>query len=86
MANKKAAASPNEYKILRVKLGLNQSEFWSRINITQSGGSRYETGRNVPAPVKALIELAYGTKANALKKLAKLRGITVEELIGAEKK
>lgn len=28
----------------RKKLGLNQSEFWSRINVTQSGGSRYESG------------------------------------------
>lgn len=28
---------------LRKKLGLNQSDFWSRVRVTQSGGSRYES-------------------------------------------
>lgn len=35
------------YTKIRVDLGLNQSEFWSRVGITQSGGSRYETGREI---------------------------------------
>ena len=43
-------------------LGLNQSEFWSRIGVTQSGGSRYETGRKMPKPVAMLFELVYGIK------------------------
>lgn len=46
----------------RKMLGLNQSEFWSRIGVTQSGGSRYETGRKMPKPVAMLVELVYGIK------------------------
>jgi transcriptional regulator with XRE-family HTH domain len=38
-------------------LDVNQSAFWRRIGITQSGGSRYETGRNVPKPVQLLLAL-----------------------------
>ena len=26
---------------IRMSLGLNQDEFWTRIGVTQSGGSRY---------------------------------------------
>ena len=43
----------------RNALGLNQSAFWSRIGVTQSGGSRYETGRKMPKPVAMLFELVY---------------------------
>ena len=35
----------SNHKVIRVKAGLNQSQFWSRIGVTQSGGSRYESGR-----------------------------------------
>ena len=42
---------------IRRKLGLNQSQFWSKIGVTQSGGSRYESGRNIPRPVQALLRL-----------------------------
>ena len=44
---------------LRRKLGLNQHQFWSPIGVTQSGGSRYENGRNMPKPVRELVRLAY---------------------------
>jgi predicted transcriptional regulator len=44
---------------LRQGLGLNQSEFWERVGITQSGGSRYETGRAMPRPVRRLLGLVY---------------------------
>jgi DNA-binding transcriptional regulator YiaG len=56
---------------LRSKLGLKQGEFWARLGVTQSAGSRYETGgRRLPEPLKKLIELAYGNKAQeALKRL-----------------
>lgn len=37
--------------------GENQSDFWSRLGVTQSGGSRYESGRNVPKPVRLLMRL-----------------------------
>jgi transcriptional regulator with XRE-family HTH domain len=38
-------------------LDMNQSDFWKRLGITQSGGSRYEAGRNVPKPVQLLLAL-----------------------------
>lgn len=57
----------------RKKLGVNQSEFWSRINVTQSGGSRYESGRNIPKPVQLLLHLAYGTEKESHKLLTWLR-------------
>lgn len=44
---------------IRRKLGLNQSQFWSKIGVTQSGGSRYESGRNMPRPVQALLRLVH---------------------------
>ena len=44
---------------IRRKLGLNQSEFWSKIGVTQSGGSRYESGRGIPRPVQALLRLVH---------------------------
>lgn len=57
----------------RKKLGLNQSEFWSRISVTQSGGSRYESGRNIPKPVQLLLHLTYGTDKQAQDLLGWLR-------------
>lgn len=44
---------------VRRKLGMNQSEFWSQLGVTQSGGSRYESGRNIPRPVQALLRLVH---------------------------
>lgn len=44
---------------IRRKLGLNQSQFWSKIGVTQSGGSRYESGRNMPRPVQTLLRLVH---------------------------
>lgn len=72
--NKKAS----QIKAQRVKLGLNQSEFWNPIGVTQSGGSRYESGRTIPKTVTSLLGLCYGK--SPLKSLAELRGITVEQL------
>lgn len=37
--------------------GENQQQFWSRFGVTQSGGSRYESGRTVPAPTGLLVML-----------------------------
>ena len=42
---------------VRKKEGLNQKDFWARYGITQSGGSRYETGRNIPKPLAILLWL-----------------------------
>ena len=38
---------------------MNQQEFWSRIGVTQSGGSRYESGRSMPKPVRELLRLVH---------------------------
>ena len=48
--------SPRE---IRRRLGLNQQEFWTRIGVTQSGGSRYESGRSMPKPVRELLRLVH---------------------------
>ena len=58
---------------MRKKLNVNQSEFWSRVGLGQSAGSRYESGRNIPRPVQMLLRIAYGTKAQAAKQLEALR-------------
>lgn len=76
-----ATTKQPDYKTLRTKLRMNQTEFWSRVGITQSGGSRYEGGRPAPEPTRIVVDLAYGTPSAAIAKLAKLRGVTVEELI-----
>lgn len=44
---------------LRKTLRMNQSEFWSKIGVTQSGGSRYENGRAMPKPVRILLQLVH---------------------------
>lgn len=44
---------------IRRKLGMNQAEFWGKIGVTQSGGSRYENGRNMPRPVRELLRLVH---------------------------
>lgn len=41
----------------RKKEGLNQKDFWTRYGVTQSGGSRYESGRNIPKPLAILLWL-----------------------------
>ena len=44
---------------IRRRLQLNQQEFWSRVGVTQSGGSRYEGGRTIPKPVRELLRLVH---------------------------
>lgn len=46
-------------KTLRLKLGLNQTEFWGAIGWSQSGGSRFENGRRVPKPVMTCLRLRW---------------------------
>lgn len=52
----KEISSPRE---IRRKLGLNQNDFWSKVGVTQSGGSRYENGRHMPRPVRELVRLVH---------------------------
>ncbi len=44
---------------IRRKMGMNQQQFWSKLGVTQSGGSRYESGRNMPRPVQQLLRLVH---------------------------
>mgnify|MGYP001156678639 CR=1 FL=1 len=61
-------------KAAREASGLNQSLFWKRVFVTQSGGSRYENERNVPRPVRALLVIAYGTDEQAQAVFEHIRG------------
>ena len=63
----------------RRNMELNQADFWDKIGVGQSGGCRYESGRNMPKPTSMLVDLAYGK--NPLKELARLRGVTVAQLV-----
>ena len=58
MSNVKAIDKIDAREIRR-KLGLNQQQFWSTLGVTQSGGSRYESGRNMPKPVRELLRLVH---------------------------
>jgi DNA-binding transcriptional regulator YiaG len=48
---------PAEIARNRKKSGFNQYDFWQRFGVTQSGGSRYESGRNIPTPTAMLMWL-----------------------------
>ena len=69
----KKTALISDYRKLRRKLDLNQSEFWNRLGVTQSNGSRYESGRPVPKPTAMLAVIAYGTQDQANAMIAALR-------------
>ena len=63
-----------DVKALRTKLGKNQTEFWSHIGVTQSGGSRYESGREIPDAVQFMLNIAYvWTEKQVLSEIEKLR-------------
>ena len=48
----------------RKKLILNQKDFWTRYGVAQSGGSRYESGRNIPKPLAILLWLHQSGKVS----------------------
>jgi predicted transcriptional regulator len=57
--NVKKAGKEINLRKLRRGLGLNQHAFWSAVGVTQSGGSRYETGRSMSNPVRELVRLVH---------------------------
>lgn len=65
------SAIPNPRDI-RKRFRMNQSDFWARIGVTQSGGSRYESGRALSKPVRELVRLVY------------LRGVPLEIANGTD--
>jgi DNA-binding transcriptional regulator YiaG len=54
---RKAKLDFSDIGTARKKSNLNQSDFWKRYGVTQSGGSRYESGRNIPKPLAILLWL-----------------------------
>ena len=50
-------AAPHELRRLRIRKRESQEKFWSRFGVTQSSGSRFETGLAVPPPVAILLRL-----------------------------
>ena len=61
MAKKVVAPVINGAVALKTRENLNQNQrdFWKRLGVTQSGGSRYESGRPIPRPVKKLFFLTH---------------------------
>ncbi len=46
-----------ELKRFRIAKRESQEKFWGRFGVTQSSGSRFETGLGIPAPVAILVRL-----------------------------
>ncbi len=59
MPLKKTSRSAADPRAIRLKRGLNQQAFWPMIGVTQSGGSRYESGRRMPRPVRELLRIVH---------------------------
>lgn len=72
--NRQSGTVPFDLRAKREKLGANQTEFWTRVGVTQSAGSRYESGRPLPKPLAAMLVIAYGTTRQARSAVNKLRG------------
>ena len=71
------SAKPLDLIKIRKRSKLNQSKFWGPIGVTQSGGSRYESGRTPPLPVQLLIRLIYNKdEAAAIEELKDIRAKT----------
>lgn len=51
---KAALADPKAY---RKQKGQTQQDFWAFFGVTQSGGSRYESGRSMDLPLRTIIAL-----------------------------
>lgn len=52
-----ALLSPEALRGLRKIRRESQTRFWKRFGVTQSRGSRFEQGMQMPSPVKILIRL-----------------------------
>ena len=56
MARKKKAKI-SDLASERKAVGFNQRDYWERYGVTQSGGSRYESGCSIPRPLEILLRL-----------------------------
>jgi predicted transcriptional regulator len=50
-------SAPHDLRRLRIRKRESQEKFWSRFGVTQSSGSRFETGVVIPPPVAILLRL-----------------------------
>jgi hypothetical protein len=58
------APSISDLKKYRISKRESQEKFWGRFGVTQSSGSRFETGLANPAPVALLLKLYVNGKLN----------------------
>lgn len=64
-----------DLRAMRKKLGLTQSEFWGPLRVTQSGASRYESGRDLPDPLQIVLNIAFGPERKVSEIVESLRSI-----------
>ncbi len=57
--NKVMELQPEELRKFRRKKRESQGYFWSRFGVTQSRGSRFEKGAEIPRPVAILLDLYF---------------------------
>jgi len=55
--NQKNGFNPETLREYRRTRRENQGRFWSRFGVTQSRGSRFEMGSEIPPPVAILLKL-----------------------------
>ena len=59
----RATGTPSaDLRQIRISKRESQATFWARFGVTQSSGSRFETGLGVPPPVALLVKLYYTGK------------------------
>lgn len=56
-ANHAGAGGIGDLRQFRLSRRESQEKFWGRFGVTQSSGSRFETGLSIPAPVAILLKL-----------------------------
>jgi hypothetical protein len=58
-ASSQPARTPGEIGLRQFRISKRESQatFWARFGVTQSSGSRFETGLGVPPPVALLVKL-----------------------------
>ena len=61
-------------KELRLQLGMTQADFWTPVGVSQSGGSRYESGRKLPPAISALLHLVH------------IQGVCIDDLVGDDRR
>jgi hypothetical protein len=57
-------AAHTDLRQFRISKRESQEKFWGRFGVTQSSGSRFETGLAIPAPVAILLKLYVAGKLN----------------------